>query len=396
MCLIIVGKSNLIRTTLLTTPRLLEEIYHSNSDGLGVMYATVNAAKPGIKVRKWLPGSAKEARKCVASLPNDDREVAMHWRMRTHGDINLGNCHPYPVGDAGWLMHNGVLSIGNDKDKTRSDTSHYIERYVDPQAFAGNVTSVPYLTLLSDHIGSGNKFVLLSKDGRMGIAGRHRGIDLADLWWSNTYAWDPRLVDPSWTDPAWTKYASTYTGKYGGKYGGVYDDYDRNYGTVYGGSHGRDWLDEDSQDWTGESRVRSALALPNTSTPALRVAASVASQIEDEEDEGDYYQYWVTVLETGDVDTLACDLESDAGAELLEWMFEQGWVAKPYADLAEHDGLLQALISQDMAVLSEALRNRRHQLLSELMCYYVEWDFGAEEAPAESDADAVLCKRVLM
>ena len=39
MCLLVTGKSNAIRAAFLNTPGLIEDVYASNSDGLGIMYA---------------------------------------------------------------------------------------------------------------------------------------------------------------------------------------------------------------------------------------------------------------------------------------------------------------------------------------------------------------------
>jgi hypothetical protein len=58
--------------------------------------------------------------------------------MRTHGDIDLLNCHPYEILNRAehgldlWLMHNGVLATGNRADITKSDTWHYIQDYLKP------------------------------------------------------------------------------------------------------------------------------------------------------------------------------------------------------------------------------------------------------------------------
>ena len=36
-------------------------------------------------------------------------EAVIHFRMQTHGEIDLDNCHPYEVTPGIWMAHNGVL-----------------------------------------------------------------------------------------------------------------------------------------------------------------------------------------------------------------------------------------------------------------------------------------------
>jgi len=39
-------------------------------------------------------------------------ECIIHYRMKTHGDIDMDNCHPSRVTDDIWMAHNGILSMG--------------------------------------------------------------------------------------------------------------------------------------------------------------------------------------------------------------------------------------------------------------------------------------------
>src|SRR5687768_9176607 len=128
MCLIIAGQAAKIRSALLETEGMLHSIFKTNPDGIGIMYATHHKGKPILKIVKKLPNTLAAAEQFIARMPDDARQCAIHFRWTTHGDTNLDNCHPYTVleGQVA-LMHNGVLSTGNDKDKTKSDTWHFIE-----------------------------------------------------------------------------------------------------------------------------------------------------------------------------------------------------------------------------------------------------------------------------
>ena len=80
MCLLITQNKNSQKLS----NEWLEDFYSSNSDGLGVMYAQDNE----LIVEKFLPKNAKD----LAHFYKNHiagRDCADHFRMRTHGDIDL-------------------------------------------------------------------------------------------------------------------------------------------------------------------------------------------------------------------------------------------------------------------------------------------------------------------
>jgi hypothetical protein len=147
-------------------------------------------------IEKVLP---KNAHQFVAFYREhiEGKPCAFHLRMRTHGAIDLDNCHPYEVLNRAehgldlWLMHNGVLSTGNARDLTKSDTWHYIRDFLRPM-LANNpdyAFSDSFAQIVGTHIGASNKFVLMDNQGRMTTINRDSGVFWAGLWLSNTYAW---------------------------------------------------------------------------------------------------------------------------------------------------------------------------------------------------------------
>jgi hypothetical protein len=192
MCLLIQATSAKIRDTLLNTQGLLADIYDSNSDGLGIMYA----ARGEVFVQKHLPQNAAEVRKIIDAMPDDDREVALHFRMRTHGLIDMENCHPYQINADAWLMHNGILHTGNKKDVEKSDTWHFARDYLetlDPD----HLHNPQFVALLGEFI-ENNRFAILTSDGRMTIVNRHQGVEHDGIFFSNTYAWSPSMLIPGY------------------------------------------------------------------------------------------------------------------------------------------------------------------------------------------------------
>lgn len=198
MCLMITGKSNAIRATLLNTQGLMLDIYKSNEDGIGAMYVT---SKNKLRTPKVLPKTLGECIAFIRQLPDDDRSLALHWRMRTHGNVDLENCHPYPVVDGRIaMMHNGVLSQGNAADKTKSDTWHYINDVVRPMLAQapGLITNSAWVKLVEDDIGNGNRFAIMDHTGELVVLNKHTGVTHDGIWFSNTYAWSPALLIPGY------------------------------------------------------------------------------------------------------------------------------------------------------------------------------------------------------
>lgn len=245
----------------------LLDFYESNADGVGVMYAFDGR----LIVEKLLPKDGKEFVQFYKEHING-KECAFHLRMKTHGHIDLTNCHPYEIlnyDDHGidlWLMHNGILHTDNKADITKSDTWHYINDYLRPMlidnpdfAFHPSFTA-----LISDHIGNGNKFVLMDNYGRTATMNEDQGVYWGGRWLSNTYAWSaPVSVSKSTeadmydtalaleqisTAPQSYKYSpSNYTSYNSWGYPHMDDVYDGEYyPTTYGkGSYANDDFDID-------------------------------------------------------------------------------------------------------------------------------------------------------
>ena len=188
MCLLVNQKT--------TSPALsddwLKDFYANNSDGVGVMYADGGT----LIIEKALPSSEKAFIKFYRKHIQG-KACAYHLRMRTHGNTDLENCHPYQVLNQSehgldlWLMHNGILHTGNKADTTKSDTWHYIRDYLRPMLAANPDFAFhpSFAEIVGEHIGDSNKFVLMDNQGRSATINEKAGVYWAGLWLSNTYAW---------------------------------------------------------------------------------------------------------------------------------------------------------------------------------------------------------------
>jgi hypothetical protein len=181
----------------------IKDFYESNPDGMGVMYAEDGH----VQVHKCLPATPERAiqfwRKHV-----EGRDCAVHFRMATHGHIDMANCHPYQIEKNLWLMHNGILDIGNTADKTRSDTWHYIQTVfkplIDPEQGGSPkmVFNPAVKSLVEESIYQSNKFIVLDGSGQCAIYNREEGVLWKGMWLSNTYAWSSKDADFKYCRPA--------------------------------------------------------------------------------------------------------------------------------------------------------------------------------------------------
>lgn len=163
----------------------LEDFHWWNSDGYGFMFAQDGK----LHIHRSL-GKKEEFIADWRKYANVER--AVHLRMRTHGDVDLVNCHPYEVipGKIA-LMHNGVLHTGNDADKSKSDTWHFIQDYLRPLLTRDPelMLEPAFQELVAEFIGTTNRLVLLDNNGNMVTINEDEGVYWEGMWLSNEYAW---------------------------------------------------------------------------------------------------------------------------------------------------------------------------------------------------------------
>ena len=188
MCLLVTQQ----KTSPVLSNDWLIDFHSSNSDGVGVMFSNDGE----LIIQKILPKTAQDFIEFYHSNIKG-KNCAFHLRMKTHGDIDLENCHPYEVLNKAehgldlWLMHNGILSTGNALDVTKSDTWHYIRNYLRPMliAYPEYAFHPSFADIIGKHIGSSNKFVLMDNQGILITINQDAGVYWGGLWLSNTYAW---------------------------------------------------------------------------------------------------------------------------------------------------------------------------------------------------------------
>lgn len=164
----------------------LVDIYERNPDGFGFMFANGGQLFTYRSIASLDQAIELYYEKCAG------RECLIHWRMKTHGDVNVNNAHPFVLGTSKVaMMHNGIIDVGTPI-KGMSDTYHVAEFLLKPIAMSNrdHLFSEDFSDVLGDMIGMSNRIAMMDNDGRVNIINKHTGVHFEGNWYSNTYAWD--------------------------------------------------------------------------------------------------------------------------------------------------------------------------------------------------------------
>lgn len=209
MC-ILIAKPKSVRKPTMTE---LETSAANNPDGCGV--AWVQNKKLHIYHSSKIDGTF---RNILESIP-DNAPAIYHFRIATHGGVNLRNCHPFVSDDNKIAFaHNGVLSIQNDKERDWTDSETAFKYLFLPILQVYKIDSQQFTAAVNTIIGS-SKFAFLQSDGTLTTFGNFINED--GLMFSNT-SYKPYTYSLSSVGKLGKSYAgcgSTY-----GDYGGYYDD----------------------------------------------------------------------------------------------------------------------------------------------------------------------------
>lgn len=122
----------------------------------------------------------KDASKIISSIPSGSPCI-LHWRLATHGEKNIANCHPWPCYGNNWVgAHNGVLH-NQACHGTLTDSESFLREQ------EGTEPNVPELELAIDSLGYG-KFAFLSNQGEIRIVNEDDGSwrVQGEVWQSNS------------------------------------------------------------------------------------------------------------------------------------------------------------------------------------------------------------------
>lgn len=131
--------------------------WSSNPDGGGFTYFDRNDK---LQVEKYMSKDAFIRAYDRATDQNPGSMFAVHFRIATHGGVNIDNCHPFRVGDSMTLIHNGIIPVLMEKGDPRSDTRVFCDEYL-KQLPAGWIDDDYMFNMVEEYIGY-SKLVMLS------------------------------------------------------------------------------------------------------------------------------------------------------------------------------------------------------------------------------------------
>ena len=156
---------------------IIDSAYRYNSDGFGIMSNGTAA--------KWADLKPAQIEEELSKLKEHD--VAIHFRMATHGKVNKKNAHPFKLKNRAWLMHNGILHKYTPENRhgEKSDTRLFVEQFCNPKISKHG--SIPIALLEAEILG--NAICIMQSDGVISRYGS-RWSEHDGLYFSNEYAWD--------------------------------------------------------------------------------------------------------------------------------------------------------------------------------------------------------------
>jgi len=144
------------------------------------------------------------------SVINSDRPFLIHFRIATHGTVDLFNCHPFQVDNNHVMIHNGIIhNIRKCPDKLRSDTQMFVDDVL-KELPSNWMHNTGITNLIEDYIGA-SKVVVLAADDEVTIYNEHKGEWADDVWYSNSGYKEYKPI----THYSWSKDTDYYAGRYG-------------------------------------------------------------------------------------------------------------------------------------------------------------------------------------
>lgn len=175
MCIAIAKKAGAI-----ITDDILERCFKKNQDGCGFSYIDQGGR---LRVNKSLVFDRFHADYRAAEALNPRSPFLIHFRIKTHGTVDLDNCHPFMIDENHVFIHNGVISkVPNHA--SMSDTRVFNQQILQ-QLPRGWFSNPAIKVMLEDYIGY-SKLVILKRNGEINIINEKSGFWEGDVWYSNS------------------------------------------------------------------------------------------------------------------------------------------------------------------------------------------------------------------
>lgn len=137
----------------------------------------------------------------TAYQPYENEKALIHFRIRTHGDLNKENCHPFFVSDDIAMIHNGIIYNVSAKG-TESDTIVFNNMHLRPivSKYGQDALTSSALKPIIEHFIGGSKLALFVKGQEDFVFfNEHLGnYSKEGIWFSNSSWQTPK---PSYSPP---------------------------------------------------------------------------------------------------------------------------------------------------------------------------------------------------
>lgn len=171
----------------------LKRCYDANPDGAGFMYAD----NKELTVQKGY-FTFKEFYK--EYKPHENKQVLLHFRIKTHGPIDKNNCHPFLVNKSLGFIHNGIITgYGDNKESDTIAFNNAILKKLVAKHGNNSLFDDPMVELIENVIGY-SKLVFLDRHGNYKIMNENKGSWHDGVWYSNN----------SWKKPEPVKYLTNF------------------------------------------------------------------------------------------------------------------------------------------------------------------------------------------
>ncbi len=158
----------------------MKEAWENNDDGGGFMFSengSLVVCKGYMKFRAF--------KKAYKKRDLMDRNVVVHFRISTSGEIDQANCHPHVIYRGLAVAHNGIFASKDIpiKDKAFSDTVHFcrmLKAFNDP-----NFLEDAEVQQWIKEVSWSSKLVFMNSIGEYSIVNESDGDWNNGLWYSN-------------------------------------------------------------------------------------------------------------------------------------------------------------------------------------------------------------------
>jgi hypothetical protein len=181
----------------------LQNCFAANDDGAGFAY--VKRGFHDVHIVKGFFSYETLAAAIEAHKIGAGDLLMIHFRQATHGLIDAGNCHPFPITSnvdklrevdirvPVAVSHNGIFGQ-MPKHETFSDTQKFIAGILADKGIANNLQSPAVQELLKGYCGDSSKLAFLYPAGFVLIGQwvRHKGVLFSNNGFRDALRWESR------------------------------------------------------------------------------------------------------------------------------------------------------------------------------------------------------------